>query len=95
MEFQRSYRCYHCHQKFTIGLDAVQHSIEEHPNKKISLLRRLEDGKHQSMHYPYKTSELSSKTLIKFCETTYQITFKEAKADTPLAKIQKEYLLPP
>ena len=88
MEFQRSYRCYHCLQMFNIGLGAVQHSIEEHPNKKISLLRQPEDGKHQSMHYRYKTSELSSKTLIKFCETTYQITFKEAKADTPLSKIK-------
>ncbi len=89
MEFQRSYRCYHCHQKFSIGLDAVQHVIDEHRNKNISILRRLEDGKHQSMHYPYTASELSSKISINFNETTSQITFKEAKADTPLAKTQK------
>jgi len=88
MECQRSYRCYHYHQKFSIGLDAIQHVIDEHRNKNISILRRLEDGKHQSMHYPYTFSELSSKISTNFNENTSQITLKEEKADTPFAKTQ-------
>ena len=85
MDLQRSYRCYHCHQKFNIGLEAVNHIIAEHPNK-ISFLNRLKDGKRQPMHYPYSSTELSSKTSINFNETTSQITFREPKVDSPLTK---------
>ena len=95
MECQRSYRCYHYYQKFSIGLDAIQHVIDEHRNKNIIILRRLEDGKHQSMHYPYTVTELSSKISINFNTNTSQLTFKEEKADTPLAKTQTKCMLPP
>ena len=79
MDFQRSYRCYHCHQKFNIGLEAVNYIIAEHPNKKIGLWNRLKHGKHQSMRYPYSSNELSTKTSINFNETTSQIPSKRLK----------------
>ena len=76
MDFQRSYRCYHCHQKCNIGLEAVNHIIAEHPNK-ISLLTRLKDGKRQPMHYSYSSTELSSKT------SKYSINFSKQRHRLP------------
>ena len=85
MDFQRSYRCYHCHQKFNIGLEAVNHIIAEHPNK-ISLLNRLKDWKRQPMHYPYSSTELSSKTSINLTKQRHRLPSESIKLTHHLQK---------
>ena len=69
--------------------EAVNHIIAEHLNKKISLLNRLKDGKHQSMPYPYSSSKLSNKTSINIVMKQHRRLPSEAKVDSPFAKIQK------